>query len=213
MNENKLLRATVILANIIGLLILLYGGIKNPENVRVFRALDFLQNILLFNLILFLFLPNKKEFNIALLIGIFTMVFDYFLETFAVLLDWWYPLGGIQFPPILIVPLEMVGGFVFLGTCMGIILTFPEKIREIDFSLLNWLKPLFRDPKYDTMWRIMLLFLNAIIGTHGDYSAGPTIWAPGASWHPIYTFMVWFGGGIITLLLFNYLRKKIKEKK
>ena len=163
MDENKLLRATAIVSNLIGLLIILDGNIKNPENVALFRALDVLQNIFLLNIVLFLFLPNKQTFKIALIIGIFSMIFDFILETFAVLLDWWYPLGGIQLPPVLIIPLEMVVGFIFLGTCMGIVLTFPDKMREIDFKLLNWLKPLFKEPKYDHIWRVLLIFVNAII--------------------------------------------------
>ena len=105
MEENKLLRSIVIISNVIGLLIILYGGIKNPENVPLFRALDFLQNILVLNIILFIFLPNKSTFKIALILGIFSMIIDYVLETIAVMLNWWYPLGGIQYPPILIIPL------------------------------------------------------------------------------------------------------------
>ena len=183
----------------------------NPANVSLFRALDLLQNILLLNIVLFIFVPTNSVFKIALIIGIITMIFDYVLETIAVLLSWWFPLGGIQFHPLLIIPLEMVVGFIFLGISIGIILTFPEKIRDMNFKPLNWLKPLFKESKYDYVWRSLLIFLNAIVGTHGDYSAGSTIWVPGPQWQPLYTFFVWFGGGLITLLIFYILRQKIKE--
>ena len=61
-------------------------------------------------------------------------------------------------------------------------------------------------------WRVAFAFLNALVGTNGDYSAGPTIWAPGPNWYPIYTFFVWLGGGIVCLLLFNWLDKKIPKE-
>ena len=209
MKENKLLRATAIVSCLIGLLIILYGGVKNHDEVSQFRALDFIQSILIFNFIILVFLPDKKLFNIAFIIGILTVIIDFFLETIAFYLNWWYPLGGIQYPPIIVVPLEMVFGFFFVGASMGIIITFPEKFREIDFKLLNWLKPLFKNEKADWFWRILLILVNAIIGTHGDYSAGPQIWAPGPLWHPIFTFIVWFGGGVVTLYLYYYFDKKL----
>jgi hypothetical protein len=209
MEDNKLLRLTASISSLFAIILVLFGGIKTPEN---FRTFEIIQNILIINLVIFVFYPDNRTFKIAFLIGIFTMLFDFVLETIAVILNWWYPLGGIQYPPIIIVPLEMLIGFLFIGTSIGIILTFPEKMREIDSKLLNWLKPLFKEQKYDKVWRVLFIFVNAIIGTHGDYTAGPTIWAPGPNWYPIYTFFVWFGGGIIILLVFNYLRMKIKEK-
>jgi len=208
MKDFKLLRATGIIICLVGVFLILFGGIKTPENFRILS--DFIQNILILNIILLIFLPNNRTLKIALIIGIFTMVIDFILETIAVYLNWWYPLGGTQFPPIIVVPLEMVISFLIIGTAIGIILTFPEKIREMDFKPLNWIKPLFENQKFDWLWRFLLILVNAIIGTHGDYSAGPEIWVPGTYWHPIYTFFIWFGGGTIILLLYYFLEKKIK---
>ncbi len=209
MNDKKLIRILGIIISTVGIIIILFGNIKTTET---FRLLDLIQSILLLIVVTLIFMPNKRILKIALIIGSFTMVFDWVLETIAVYLNWWYPLGGLQYPPIIIVPLEMVVGFLFIGASMGVILNFPEKIREMEFKILNWIKPLVKEPKYDKIWRFLLILLNAIIGTNGDYSAPRTIWAPGPYWHPIYTFFVWFGGGIITILLFQYLILKIKEK-
>ena len=52
------------------------------------------------NLVIFVFYPDKRTFKIAFIVGIFTMVFDFVLETIAVILDWWHPLGGLQYHPI-----------------------------------------------------------------------------------------------------------------
>lgn len=71
------------------------------------------------------------------------------------------------------------------------------------------MKPLFKNPRHDKPWLVLLLFVNAIVGTNGDYSAGPSIWVPGAAWHPLYTFVVWFGGGLLVLLVFTWLDKRV----
>ncbi|MHA1150600.1 MAG: hypothetical protein ACTSR8_20460 [Promethearchaeota archaeon] len=209
MKEDTLLRVSGILVCIIGIILILVGGIKTPENFRILS--DIIQTFFLFMLIILLFLPDNRLMKIAFIIGIFTVITDFLLETIAVYLDWWYPLGGTQFPPVIIVPLEMIFSFLFIGAAMAIMLTFPEKIREMNFPLFNWIKPLFQNEKNDWYWRIFLIFLNALIGTNGDYSAGDTIWAPGPYWQPFYTFLVWLFGGLFTLLQFYLLDKRIKE--
>lgn len=204
------MRILVIISSISGILLILFGGIKTSENFRILS--DFIQNILLLNLIFFLFLPNKTEIKIALYIGVFTMIFDFFLEEIAEYLEWWYPLGGTQYPPIIVVPLEMVLSFFLIGTGLGVILTFPEKIKSFEFGPLNPLKRLFQNPRFDIVWRIILLFINALIGTNGDYTAGSQIWVPGPHWNPLYTFFVWFGGGLITLGIYYYLQNHYNKK-
>jgi hypothetical protein len=210
MKRFSLLRVTAIISSIAGAAMILFGGIKTPGNFRILS--DFIQNLLLINAVLLLFLPSDREMKVALLIGLFTMGFDFFLEEIAVFLEWWYPLGGTQFPPIIVVPMEMVASFFIIGTSMGVILYFPEKIREINYTRINWLKTLFKSPRYDTFWRVVLLFINAIIGTNGDYTAGPNIWVPGPTWHPLFTFIVWFGGGLFTLIIWNILNEKLKNQ-
>ncbi len=79
----------------------------------------------------------------------------------------------------------------------------------MDCRPLNWIKPLFKNPRYDPLWLVVLLVVNAIVGTNGDYSAGSSIWVPGTAWHPLYTFVVWFGGGLLVLLVFTWLDKRI----
>jgi len=207
MKENKLLRATGIITSLVAVILILYGNVKTPEN---FRFMDVIQTCLILIIVMFIFLPDDRLMKIALIIGMLTLVIDLILETIAVYLDWWYPLGGTQIPPLIIVPLEMLIGFIFTGAATAITYTHPEKIREMDFKLLNWIKPLFKKEKYDLFWRLLLVLAMAIIGTHGDYSAGPEIWVPGPLWYPIYTFFVWFGGGLIMLYLFYYLDKKLK---
>lgn len=204
------LRIIGIITSISGILIILFGGIKTTENFRLLS--DFIQNILLLNLIFFIFLPNNVQLKIAVYIGIFIMIFDFLLEEIAVFLDWWYPLSGTQYPPIIVVPLEMVISFFLIGTGMGVILTFPEKIRSFNLGPLNPLKRLFQNSRLDLLWRVLILITNALIGTNGDYTAGSEIWIPGPNWHPIYTFFIWFGGGLITLALYYYLERKINKK-
>ena len=205
-----MLRIAGIISSIAGATMILFSGIKTPTNFRILS--DFIQNLLLINAVLLLFLPSDREMKVALFIGLFTMGFDFILEEIAVFLDWWYPLGGTQFPPIIVVPMEMVASFFIIGTSMGVILYFPEKIREMNYTHINWLKKLFKSPRHDTFWRVVLLFINAIIGTNGDYTAGPTIWVPGPTWHPLFTFIVWFGGGLFTLIIWNILNEKLKNQ-
>lgn len=206
MLNDRLLRISGFFASVFGLILILIGNIKTPANFRILS--DIIQNVLLFNIILLLFLPEQKKLENALILGLFTMIFDFFLETIAVYLNWWYPKGGFQAPPILIVPLEMVISFMLIGTTVGIILGFPEKIRNMEFKPFNWLKFFVNNPRYDLMWRILYIFVNAVVGTNGDYTAGYDIWVPGPYWHWIYTFFVWFGGGLIILLVFYYLERK-----
>ena len=211
MEQFKLLRIVGIISSLVGVLLILFGNIKTADNFRIVG--DFLQNILLLNLVLLLFLPSENTMKISILTGVFMMVLDFVLETVAFYLDWWYPLGGTQFPPLIVVPLEMVTSFFIIGTAMGITITFPKKIRELDFKLLNWVKPLFKNEKFDTLWRILYIFLIAIIGTNGDYTAGPEIWAPGPYWLPLFTFFVWFFGGLTVLLFYSFLERKIGKKR
>jgi len=208
MTHYMLLRIVGIFSSLIGVLLILFGGIKTSENFRVLS--DIIQNVLVLNIVLLVFLPKDRDLKVAVLIGGFTMIFDYILETVAFYYGWWYALGGTQYPPLLVIPLEMVLSFFMIGTAMGILFTFPQKIRSMDFKLLNWTEFFFKNPKLDYFWLILLLFLNALIGTHGDYTAGNEIWVPGPYWHPLYTLIVWFGGGLITLILYFILKKKIR---
>ena len=207
MEQFKILRIVGIISSLVGIVLILFGDIKTVDNFRIVS--DFLQNILLLNLVLLLFLPSENTMKISILTGFFNMIFDFVLETVAVYLDWWYPLGGTTLPPIIVVPLEMVLSFFLIGTATGIIITFPQKIREMDFKLLDWIKPLFKNERYDTLWRIFYIFLIAIIGTYGDYSAGPEIWAHGPYWLLLYTFFVWFLGGLTVLLFYSFLERKM----
>ena len=210
MDNLKFIRSIIFISSIIGILLIIFGNIKSPDNFRILS--DLIQNLLIFNLILVLFMPNYRLLKISFIVGIFTMVYDFFLETIAVNLNCWYPLGGTQFPPVIIIPLEMIISFTIIGTSFSILLTFPEKIRSIDFKSLNWIKSLFKNKRIDFFWRILMVLGNAIIGTNGDYSAGSDIWIPGPFWYPIYTFIIWFVGGVIILLVFSGLEKRIKDK-
>ena len=198
-----ILRITLIISCLAGVLLILFGGIKTAANFRILS--DFIQNILIITIVLLVFMPDNRNLKVALFMGIFILILDFVLETLAVYLNWWYPLGGTQFPPLIVVPIEMVISFMLIGTSMGVILTFPEKMRENEIPVLA---KIFENPKYDYVWRILFLFGNAIIGTNGDYIAGPAIWAPGPLWHPIFTFFVWFGGSMAGLLIFYLFRKK-----
>ena len=202
-------RLIIFISSILGILLILFGGIKTPENFRIIS--DLVQNFLLLNIIVIIFMPNKKSIKISIFIGIFVLILDFLIETIAVYLNWWYPLGGIQFPPILVIPLEMVLSFFIIGVSFTILLTYPEKIRKMDFKFLNWIKFLFNNPKLDILWQILLVFINALIGMMGDYSVGSQIWRPGPHWIPFYTFLVWLIGGFITLLLYKFLNSKIKK--
>lgn len=180
-NQINFIRIIIVISSLTGILLILFGNdwfgtIITPDNFRIIS--DILQNILILQLILALFMPRTKILKISFGIGIFTMIYDFFLETAAVYLDWWYPLGGTQFPPLLVIPLEMILSFFIIGFSFSILLIFPEKIRNSNSRVINWVKPLFHK-KYDLIWRILLVLINAIIGINGDYSAGPEIWIPG----------------------------------
>ncbi len=196
-----------ITASVVGVVFIMFGGIKTPQNFRILS--DLIQNLLLLNAIILLFLPSDRQMKVALCTGCFTAAWDFMLEEAAVYLNWWYPRGGTQFPPAVVVPLEMVASFVIIGTSMGLFFYFPRRIRAADCKLVNWAKPLFALSKNDRWWLVLLLVANAVIGTNGDYSAGPSIWGPGAAWHPLYTFIVWFGGGLLVLFVFTWLDKRI----
>ncbi|MHA1338488.1 MAG: hypothetical protein ACTSRZ_01335 [Promethearchaeota archaeon] len=125
----------------------------------------------------------------------------------------------------------MVLSFLIIGMSFYFVLEIPEKLMELDSQSINMLQlwqklpiirniltffnKLFRSPKYikrskfyNLIIRIFFIFLNAIIGANGDYSAGELVWKPGDNWRPIFTFIVWFGGGIITLIAFYILKPK-----
>ena len=209
MMQNKIFRISGMVASLIGICLLIFGNIRTASNFRIIG--DIVQNVLIFHFILLLFWPEEDKLENALFVGLFTMGLDFALETVAVWLNWWYPKGGFQWPPILIIPLEMVVSFMIIGTTTGILLYFPEKIRELDFKPLNWLKIFVKNPKFDLFWRILQIFVTAVIGTNGDFSAGWEIWMPGPGWHWIYTFFVWFGGGLLILAFFLFVEKKRKK--
>ncbi|MHA1283261.1 MAG: hypothetical protein ACTSQP_12210 [Promethearchaeota archaeon] len=208
--EYKFLRFLGSLVCICGIFLILFGGIKNENNFRILS--DLIQTFLLFSLVLFICLPDDDSLKIASYGGIIIMIYDFILETIAVYLDWWYPLGGTQFHPIIIIPIEMVISFFFIGTAFFIILEIPEKIRDSDNFLLKKIKFIFKNKKFDDLWRIIFVIINAIIGTNGDYSAGENIWKPGIYWQPIYTFFIWLSGGLIALILYKLLKKISKTR-
>lgn len=192
-----------------GVAFIMFGGIKSPQNFRILS--DFMQNLFLISALLLLFLPDDRQMKVALLTGCFTAAYDFTLEEVAVYLGWWFPLGGTQFPPVVVVPLEMVTSFVLIGTSMALLFYLPGRIRTANCKLVKWAKPLFKNPRHDRWWLVLLLAVNAVVGTNGDYSAGSSIWVPGAAWHPAYTFVVWLAGGLLVLLVFTMLDKRIKQ--
>ncbi|NVM55441.1 MAG: hypothetical protein HWN66_17170 [Candidatus Helarchaeota archaeon] len=213
MKEFNLLRATGIIACIAGILLIIFvDNVKTSENFHIIN--DFIQNILVLNTVLLIFIPNNRRLKIALIIGVFIMLFDFIFETIAVYAGWWYPLGGIQFPPVLVLPLEMVISFLIIGTSTGLILYLPNKIREMDFKAFNWLKPLVRNPKFDWFWRVLIILVLTVVSTLGDFTAGPEIWVRGPNWHPSFTFILngWFYIGMLALFLLYYLEKRIPEE-
>jgi phosphoglycolate phosphatase-like HAD superfamily hydrolase len=191
----------------LGILYILFSGIKTPENFRVLS--DIVQTVLVTFLVYLLFIPEKRQFTNASKLGIFVMIYDFLLETVAVALDWWYPIGGTQLEPILIIPLEMVLSFWLMGVSTSIIFSSPEIIRKTELKSISWLKKFFKHSKFDNIFRISIILLLAIVGTNGDYTAGPTIWVAGPKWHFIYTFIVWMTGGFLTLLVYLKLNQKV----
>ena len=55
------------------------------------------------------------------------------------------------------------------------------------------------------------IVLIAIAGTYGDYTAGPEIWTPGPTWHPLGTLFVWPGSGLIALVVYHLLVRRPAE--
>jgi len=188
-----------------GIAVVLSSRITTPANFRLLN--DLVQNALVLAAVLLAFLPTKQALLRAVALGVFVMVFDFVLETVAVRLGWWRPLGGTQFPPVLVVPLEMLIGFLIMGTSFGVVLCFPVRIRNARSQALNWARPWFENPRRDRAWQLLLILLVAAAGTHGDYAAGPEIWLPGAHWRPAYTFCVWAGTGLAVLWAYRRLQR------
>lgn len=203
---SRIARGAGIATLLVGLVVVLFGDVKTPANFRLLS--DLVQNVLVFNLVLLVFLPARREIKIALVLGAFNVVVDFVLETVAVALDWWYPLGGTQFPPVVVVPLEMVASFFLIGAAFALVMTFPAQIRASENRVIHRLEPLVRHPRRDWAWRVALIVVNAVVGTHGDYTAGPEIWQPGPAWHPAGTFLVWLLGGLASLALFTWLERR-----
>lgn len=158
-------------------------------------------------------MPNNTQMKNALKLGFVIMVYDFLLETVAFYLDWWYPKGGTQFPPIVIVPLEMVASFLIIGTSFSFLFSIPKVLQESHWEGLKVLRKIFEKPKMDYFFYILLIIINALVGMNGDYSAGTTIWEAGPNWHPIYTFFVWLSGGVLALGIYLKLyRISIKAK-
>ncbi len=207
--RTQVLRVFGMLLSLTGIIIILFGGVKTPENFRVVS--DIFQNVCLITFILLFFFPDAPRIRKAMGLGLFVLIYDFILETIAVKLDWWYPLGGTQAPPLLIIPLEMVLSFFLIGTATYLILDAPDQIRACDSPPLVWLRPLFRNPRYDKILRVLYITLNAIVGTNGDYTAGPEIWVPGPTWHPVFTFLVWLSGGLLALGVFYGLKTRDRK--
>ncbi|MHA1732004.1 MAG: hypothetical protein ACTSU5_08665 [Promethearchaeota archaeon] len=199
------LRVAGMLACLGGVAYILFGGVKTASNFRVLS--DLVQNLLVLAFVLLLFWPDARAARNALALGAFTMAYDFILETTAVYLDWWYPLGGTQFPPVLVVPLEMVSSFLLIGAATYFLLDAPARIREGCPAPASWFRPAFRDPRFDDAWRVAFTLLVAVVGTRGDYTAGPDIWAPGPQWHVALTFVVWFSGGLLVLLVYKLMNR------
>jgi len=210
MRTSLVLRASGIGACLAGILVILFGGVATPESFRIVNGI--VLNLLVLGVAWLLLAPNAKALRVAFMIGVFTMVLDFLLETAAVHLHWWYPLGGTQLPPLVVVPLEMVVGFLIMGTATGIVLAFPQRIRETTLTPLDRLKAPFANPNRDWTWRLAFVLVVALVGTHGDYTAGPDIWAPGAHWHPAFTFFVWSGCGLAIIALYCYLQRDSSNK-
>ncbi|NVM31257.1 MAG: hypothetical protein HWN65_20635 [Candidatus Helarchaeota archaeon] len=181
-----------------------------PQNFRFFS--DIIQNTLAFVIILFILWPDSGHLQIAFGVGLFTMGYDFFIETLAVKLDWWYPLGGTQAPPILVIPIEMVISFLIFGAITALFFQIPERVRTTDSRIVSKFKKLFKNSNMDVGWQILLILVISIAGTYGDYSAGPTVWVPGPSWHPFFTFLIWFHGGLLTILIFFLLKRRAKKR-
>jgi hypothetical protein len=196
---------------VLAVILLQLGLIKVSENGRILG--DILQNIFILCITLFLIFPETKRLQNSIIIGIFTTVLDFVEETAAVYFNWWYPKGGTQMPPFLVIPLEMVLGFFFFGTAIAIIFTVPQKVQELE---INTAHPTLKDkiykvlqrlitPKTGIVWLVAFIFLSAVIGTNGDYHAGSEAWQAGTDWQPVYTFFVWFFSGISMLGVFYLL--------
>ncbi|MHA1338487.1 MAG: hypothetical protein ACTSRZ_01340 [Promethearchaeota archaeon] len=87
------LRLICIICSLVIIVCLLFGNVKNFSNFRILS--DIIQNLAILILVICIFFPNKLELKRAFFLGLFIMAFDFVLETVAVLIDWWYPLGGI----------------------------------------------------------------------------------------------------------------------
>lgn len=211
MKEFDLLRVLGISISIFGILVIIFGNVKTPENFQMLS--NFGQNILVLNAILLIIMPKNRRLKIVLIIGVAIMVFDFVFEVIAVGAGWWILIGDNL---VLGLPIEMVISFLFIGTATGLILYLPEKIREMDFKLFNWLKPLVKNPRYDLLWKLLIVLALTIISTYGDLSGGVEmgVWAYGPNWHSSFVFILngWLYIGLIALSLQYVLEKKFPEE-
>ena len=192
--------------------ILLFTDIKTPENFRFMN--DVVQSGCVLTIMWLVILPSKKVVRASFYLGLSMMIWDFILETIAVKMGWWYPLGGIQLAPYLVIPLEMVISFLFLGMATGFLFGAPIDIRQNDNIHIphQWLKRLVQNPRFDLLYQLGFIVILAFVGMDGDYNAGPSIWVPGPSWQREYTFLIWLFGGLLGLFLFKkFTRLKIAD--
>ncbi|GAB4323345.1 MAG: hypothetical protein Kow0069_28400 [Promethearchaeota archaeon] len=190
-----------------------FGGVKTPQNFRVTG--DLVQNAAVLAFVLLLLLPDGGTLRRAARLGLVVMAYDFFLETTAAYAGWWFPLGGTQWPPLLVVPLEMVLSFGLVGASTGVLFAAPELVRreaEKPPARRTWphrwlLRP-FRNPRTDPAWILAYVALVSLVGTRGDYSAGPEVWVPGEGWHPALTFLAWLSGGLVAYAAHAWLKRR-----
>ncbi|MBD3351181.1 MAG: hypothetical protein GF364_06820 [Candidatus Lokiarchaeota archaeon] len=213
MNDLKPMRISGIVLSTIGVVLILFSGIKTVTNFRILS--DIIQNILIFNIILLIFMPERKRLLKSFILGIIVMIYDFLIETIAVKFEWWFPLSGTQYPPFLVIPLEMVISFFIIGSSFSLLFDLPERIEEIKDHRFVSLKKLFSKKYSIHIFRVILVVLNAFVGMHGDYSAPDEIWMPGENWSPLFTFLIWLSGGLLSVAVFyfiEYLMPNQKEK-
>lgn len=184
----------------------LAGLDRNSGNFRIQG--DLLGNIISASLLILLLMPNNSILKRGVFLGLFLTIFDGSEESIAYILNLWKAELGSTYPPIIPVPMEMIGSFLFIGISVAMVFSVPEIIRQIEFTPLNWLKQFFDSPEEDFVWVIATGLFMAIGGALSDWnSISAGVYIPSPGWGLINLVFVWGFNAVITVIAFYILKR------
>ena len=194
----------------LGVLIILIGLITVGTNLKASRTLGFIKNSMALFVVVAATRPTDRELKLALIIGIYNVFLDYLVESVAYVMGWWYAVEGTTFPPLLIVPLEMILEFLPLGAAYILIWDLPRSKKDTHHTFF---RTLFAKKYFIYVWTLFILVATGLLGVYGDfYAANGSVFLPSPGLTPVHIFFVWSSCGFTMILLHRYLVRRIMTK-